>query len=82
MPLRRPVATTTAVPPAAPAGAGDAWRVPATGEGWRHRFTVPYAGWALSALQSALGRLALMVVGALAALARVLRWLWRPGSGD
>ena len=61
-------------------GAPDAWRVPATGDGLRHRFTVPHAGRALSVLQSAPGRLALLAVGAVTGAGRLLWRLWRPGQ--
>jgi signal peptidase len=40
----------------------DAWRVPASGTGWRYAFSIPKVGFLLRGFQTGEGRLALLVV--------------------
>jgi signal peptidase len=46
-------------------GAPDDWRVPAVGTGWVASAHLPYVGYALSDIQSSLGRLLLLLIPAL-----------------
>jgi signal peptidase len=61
-------------------GLPDAWRVPATGEGWRYAYKLPYAGYAIEALKLPLVRFALLALAALATAVSILRWVWRPSE--
>ncbi len=56
----------------------DSWVVPGTGSGWRYSFAIPYIGYVLSALQSDLGRLFLLVIPTLLLGAVMLVEIWRP----
>ncbi|HEX4820103.1 MAG TPA: signal peptidase I, partial [Acidimicrobiales bacterium] len=58
-------------------GAPDAWRVNATGDGWKYAFSVPFVGYAVGYLQSGLAgigvRGAAIILGTVVAL-----WvIWR-----
>ena len=59
-------------------GLPDAWRVPATGEGWRFAYKLQYLGYGIEALKLPLVRFALLALAALVTAASVLRWVWRP----
>jgi signal peptidase len=59
-------------------GVPDAWRVPATGEGWRYVFKLPYVGYGLAALKLPLVRFAILALAALTIGVSTLRWVWRP----
>jgi signal peptidase len=61
-------------------GLPDAWRVPATGEGWRYAYKLPYLGYGIAALKLALVRFALLALAALAVAVSTLRWVWRPAQ--
>jgi signal peptidase len=56
----------------------DSWVVPGTGRGWRYSFAIPHLGYVLSALQSDLGRLFLLVIPTLLLGAVMLVEIWRP----
>jgi len=56
----------------------DAWRVPATGTGWRYAFTVPFLGYVSAALDMLAVRLVALVLVAVLVGATVLREIWRP----
>ncbi|HEX9989312.1 MAG TPA: signal peptidase I [Chloroflexia bacterium] len=56
----------------------DSWLVPASGGGWRYAFAIPYLGYVLSALQSGLGRMLLLVVPTLLLGGLLLVEIWRP----
>ncbi len=56
----------------------DSWVVPGTGSGWRYAFSIPYLGYALSALQSDLGRLFLLVIPTMLLGGLLLIEIWRP----
>ncbi|HEY0070003.1 MAG TPA: signal peptidase I [Chloroflexia bacterium] len=58
--------------------APDSWVVPGTGSGWRYAFSIPYLGYALSALQSDLGRLFLLVIPTVLLGGLLLIEIWRP----
>lgn len=60
----------------------DSWVVPAKGSGWRYVFSIPYLGYALSALQSELGRLFLLVVPTLLLGSLLLVEIWRPARAS
>ena len=59
-------------------GEPDGWRVPATGSGWRYRFGVPGAGYALVALGSPQGRQLMLVAVVAGAAGLMLVRIWRP----
>ena len=59
-------------------GQPDAWLVPATGTGWRYRFSVPVAGYALVAVGSSLGRAVMLAVVVASLALSVLARIWRP----
>src|SRR5689334_2455215 len=59
-------------------GLPDAWRVPATGEGWRFSTKLGYVGYGIAALKLPLVRLALLGFAALLIALSILRWVWRP----
>jgi signal peptidase I len=61
-------------------GVPDAWRVPATGEGWRYVFKLPYVGYGLAALKLPLVRFAVLALAALTIGASTLRWVWQPSG--
>jgi signal peptidase len=58
--------------------APDSWIVPANGGGWRYAFAIPYLGYILSALQSGLGRLVLLILPTLLLGGLLLVEIWRP----
>ena len=57
--------------------ADDLLQIPATGEGWRVAFHVPYVGWAFTALHIAAVRLTVLVVGLLATAILAVKRIWR-----
>jgi len=61
-------------------GLPDAWRVPATGEGWRYVYRLPWVGYFIAALKLPLVRFALLALAALAVAGSTLRWVWRPSE--
>ena len=61
-------------------GLPDAWRVPATGEGWRYAYRLRYLGYGIEALKLPLVRFGLLAFAALAIAASILRWVWRPSE--
>ncbi|HEX8599453.1 MAG TPA: signal peptidase I [Chloroflexia bacterium] len=58
--------------------AADSWVVPGTGSGWRYSFAIPHLGYVLSALQSDLGRLFLLIIPTVLLGALMLVEIWRP----
>jgi signal peptidase len=56
----------------------DAWRIPATGDGWRYVFGIPYLGYVLAAISSPFGRSALLLAPLLAAALLILIRMWLP----
>jgi signal peptidase len=62
--------------------APDSWVVTAKGSGWRYAFSVPYIGYALSVLQSELGRLLLLVIPTLLLGGVMLVEIWRPAKAS
>jgi signal peptidase len=58
--------------------APDDWRVPATGTGWRYRFSIPAAGYALVALASTFGKVGVLGMAVAAVAFVLLVQLWRP----
>jgi signal peptidase len=56
----------------------DSWVVPGTGNGWRYAFAIPQLGYALSALQSDIGRLVLLVIPTLLLVGLLLVEIWLP----
>jgi signal peptidase len=56
----------------------DPWRVHASGEGYRLRFSIPYLGYLLYTFQSPIGRLGLLIVPALVLGGLLMMQLWRP----
>jgi signal peptidase len=58
-------------------GVPDPWRIPASGGGWRYRFSVPYVGYVAGLIGSPVARLALLVAFALGAAATALGAIWR-----
>ena len=58
--------------------ATDSWIVPGTGSGWRYAFAIPHIGYVLSALQSELGRLFLLVIPTMLLGGLLLIEIWRP----
>jgi signal peptidase len=58
-------------------GLADAWRVPATGEGWRYVYRLPWLGYLIAALKLPLIRLAMLATAALALALSILRWVWQ-----
>jgi signal peptidase I len=58
-------------------GLADAWRVPATGEGWRYVYRLPWLGYLIAALKLPLIRLAMLAAAALALTLSILRWVWQ-----
>ena len=63
-------------------GQPDDWRVPASGTGWRYRFDLPGAGFALAALGSAAGRRLVLVVAVVGGAGFLLARIWRPARSD
>ena len=61
-------------------GLPDAWRVPATGEGWRYVYKLPWLGYLIAALKLPLLRLALLAAAALTITYSLLRWVWQPSE--
>jgi signal peptidase I len=61
-------------------GLPDAWRVPATGEGWREVYKLPWLGYLIAALKLPLVRFALLAAAALTITFSVLRWVWAPSE--
>lgn len=58
-------------------GAPDAWRVPASGTGWRYAGSVPYLGYPVAALKQPVIRFGLFAALALALTAAGLVRVWR-----
>lgn len=58
-------------------GAPDAWRVPASGTGWRYAFSVPSLGYPVAALKQPVFRFGLFATFALALGAVGLVRVWR-----
>ncbi len=56
----------------------DPWRVSASGEGYRLRFSIPYLGYLLYAFHAPIGRLGLVIVPAIALGGLLMMQLWRP----
>ncbi|HVF98333.1 MAG TPA: signal peptidase I [Chloroflexia bacterium] len=56
----------------------DSWVVPGTGSGWRYAFAIPYLGYALSTLQSDIGRLLLLVIPTFLLAGLMLLEIWLP----
>ena len=56
----------------------DSWVVPGTGSGWRYAFAIPYLGYALSTLQSDIGRLVLLVIPTFLLVGLLLVEIWLP----
>lgn len=56
----------------------DAWRVRASGTGWRYAFGLPVAGGMIAALSSSPARFALFALPLLALAALALFEIWRP----
>lgn len=56
----------------------DGWVVPGTGSGWRYAFAIPYLGYALSTLQSDIGRLLLLVIPTVLFAGLMLVEIWLP----
>lgn len=56
----------------------DSWVVPGAGSGWRYSFAIPYLGYVLSALQSDLGRLFLLIIPTVLLGGLMLIEIWRP----
>jgi signal peptidase len=56
----------------------DSWVVPGSGSGWRYSFAIPYLGYVLSALQSDLGRLFLLIIPTVLLGGLMLIEIWRP----
>jgi signal peptidase I len=56
----------------------DSWVVPGTGNGWRYAFAIPQLGYALSALQSDIGRLVLLVIPTFLLVGLLLVEIWLP----
>jgi signal peptidase len=61
-------------------GLPDAWRVPATGEGWRYVYELPWLGYLIAALKLPFLRLALLAAAALTVTYSTLRWVWQPSE--
>jgi signal peptidase I len=62
-------------------GTPDDWQVPAVGTGWIASFHIPTIGYALVDLQSAIGRILLLVIPALALGIITLYEIWRDRGG-
>jgi signal peptidase len=58
----------------------DAWRVPASGAGWRYVFQIPYAGYLVELLRLPVARFAFLALAALALATSLLVRIWRPAS--
>jgi signal peptidase len=56
----------------------DAWRVPASGTGWKYSFNVPYVGYVFGYLGTPQARIALLVIPALVLGLLALLDLWKP----
>jgi signal peptidase len=56
----------------------DSWVVPGSGSGWRYSFAIPHIGYVLSALQSDLGRLFLLIIPTVLLGGLMLIEIWRP----
>ena len=56
----------------------DSWVVPGTGNGWRYAFSIPYLGYALSTLQSDIGRMLLLVIPTVLLAGLLLVEIWLP----
>jgi hypothetical protein len=52
--------------------------VPGTGNGWRYAFAIPQLGYALSALQSDIGRMVLLVIPTFLLVGLLLVEIWLP----
>ena len=61
-------------------GLPDAWRVPATGEGWRYVYKLPWLGYLIAALKLPFLRFALLAAAALTVTYSILRWIWQPSE--
>jgi signal peptidase len=59
-------------------GVADPWLVPAQGSGLRAVTAIPLLGYVLTALASAPGRIALVVLPLAALMVSVIRRIWRP----
>ncbi len=56
----------------------DEWRIRAAGAGWRYAFSVPYLGFAVQLLGTALARFVVIALVALVLAGAALRRLWPP----
>lgn len=55
----------------------DGWRIPATGEGLRYQFHIPYLGYLVGSMLTPMGRFVVLVVGSLWLGGRLLWSIWR-----
>jgi signal peptidase len=62
-------------------GVADAWRVPATGTGWRYAFSIPLAGYAVILLKAPIVRFGFLACLVLACAAGAIRRIWRVEAG-
>jgi signal peptidase len=58
----------------------DAWRVRASGTGWRYAFRIPYAGYLVQGLTLPIARLALLALIGLLLGAAAIRRIWSPST--
>ena len=58
--------------------APDAWRIKRTGSMWRRVYSVPRVGYAVGALRTRAGRLAVMLLPVYILAGLLLMWTWRP----
>jgi hypothetical protein len=58
----------------------DAWRIPATGVGWRRSFSLPWVGYLIVALQLPIARFVIAAVIALTIAKSLLRKIWSPAE--
>ena len=58
----------------------DAWRVSASGTGWRYAFGIPYAGYLVQGLSLPVARLGIVALIALLLAATALGRIWRPAG--
>ena len=63
-------------------GVRDDWRIPASGDGLKYEFHIPYLGYVVGSMMTPLGRFVVLVVGSLWLGARMLIGIWRKGDDD